>query len=218
MAGLSVFAANRPAPIQALPGFDAVNRFWDRQRKLYVAKIKPGEYYVTLGGELVGTVLGSCVTACIRDSVTGVGGMNHFMLPHHVSGDPNVWAGTQVNAATRYGNYAMEHLINDIITHGWRRDQLEVKIVGGGKILPNMTDVGARDVRFVEEYIRTEGLTLIGEDVGGIHPRKVLYDPETGRSWLKRLRSLHNDTIVKRERKYVDEVEHQRVAGDVELF
>ena len=122
---------------KALPGFDDVNRYWDKYHGKYVAKILPGECYVTTNDELVATVLGSCVSACIRDKVFGIGGMNHFMLPEP-SEHSHGWGGDNLN--TRYGNWAMEALINEILKRGGRRGTLEVKLFGGGQIIENMTN------------------------------------------------------------------------------
>ena len=164
-------------PAKSLKGFEGINRYWDRENGLFTAKILPGEFYVTGQKEMVTTVLGSCVAACIRDVRTGIGGMNHFMLPitkelHHGWDD--------VSRSTRYGNYAMEHLINEILKHGGQRSYLEVKIFGGGRILSQHTDIGASNIDFVRHYIRSEGLKLAAEDVGDIYPRKVNYFPDLG--------------------------------------
>lgn len=199
-----------------LRGFEHINRYWDKTNNSYAAKILPGEYYVTYSDEIIVTVLGSCISACIRDRVKGIGGMNHFMLPE-TKGDGS-WAGSSTNTAARYGNYAMEHMINDILKNGGKREHLEVKICGGGKILQQMTDIGMKNIAFVRTYITMEGLDLIGEDVGDVYPRKVQYMPKTGRLRVKKLRSLHNDTIIKRESDYMHEIEETPVAGDVELF
>jgi chemotaxis protein CheD len=201
----------------ALPQFEHINRYWDNLHQVCAAKILPGQYYVTLSGEAVVTVLGSCISACIRDRKLGVGGMNHFMLPSNRGGrGPE---GTMLPSdANRYGNHAMESLINDILKAGGRRENLEVKIVGGGRILENMTNIGNMNIEFVRRYIATEGLTLLGEDVGDIHPRKVMYLPAEGRVRVKKLRSLHNNTIIERETSYQQTLEVEKVAGDVELF
>jgi len=150
---------NIPRP--SITGFEDVNRYWDRQHHIVAAKILPGEYYVTNDDELVSTVLGSCVSACIRDKVTGVGGMNHFMLPETTQHKLNAGVESVVGNATRYGNYAMEHLINVILENGGKRKNLEVKVFGGGKIIPTLGDVGMRNIDFVLEYIDTEALQLI---------------------------------------------------------
>lgn len=201
----------RPPP--ALAGHEAINRYWDKVHGCYAAKILPGEYYVSLHGEMITTVLGSCVSACVRDRKMGIGGMNHFMLPHSDRTD-----GWVASAATRYGSFAMESLINDILKNGGRRENLDVKIFGGGKILAQMTDVGRKNIFFVHEYIRVEGLKLLSEDLGGAHPRKVVYFPDTGRALVKRLKSLHNDTLIQRETDYCERLVEKPIEGEVELF
>ena len=207
-------------PARSLDGFGHVNRYWDPVHDLYAAKILPGEYYVTINDEAVVTVLGSCVSACVRDRVFGIGGMNHFMLPGSAGGEraSDSWKSSDTSASTRYGNFAMEHLINDILKNGGRRNNLEVKIFGGGKILAQMTDIGQRNISFVYDYIRTENLKLVAEDVGDIYPRKVYFFPSTGKVRVKKLRSLHNNTIVERENAYLNSLKREPVAGEIELF
>jgi chemotaxis protein CheD len=208
----------RCEPLPALRGFEKINRYWDRTHGIIAAKILPGEYYVTSRNEVIVTVLGSCISACIRDPVALVGGMNHFMLPNGSQSDRTRWAGLDLSAATRYGNFAMEHMINDILKHGGRRERLEVKIVGGGRIISNMTDVGRRNIEFVEQYLSCEGLRVVGRDVGGVFPRKAYYWPQTGGGMVKKLGSLHNATILDRESEYMHVIAQQPVAGEVELF
>lgn len=195
----------------ALPGFEKINRFWDKTRGMYGAKILPGEFYVTIHDELISTVLGSCISACIRDRKLGVGGMNHFMLP--ASESDSSWG-----VANRFGNFAMENLINEILKNGGKRENLEAKLFGGGKILQNMTDVGARNIQFAREYIKTENITLVSEDLGDMYPRKVIYFPATGKALMKRLKSLHNETVVSRERDYMKDLDQKPPQDDIELF
>jgi chemotaxis protein CheD len=204
---------------KALPGFEAVNRYWDRRMNLPAAKILPGEFYVSTQGEMIGTVLGSCISACIRDTVIGVGGMNHFMLPVKGGNSTDGWGGSEVSASLRYGNWAMEYLINEILKQGGHRDRLEVKIFGGGQVLKNMTDIGSRNIEFVRAYLFKEGLSVISEDVGDVFPRKVLYFPDTGAVKLKKLRTVNNSTVEQRERKYITSINtEESKGGDVELF
>jgi len=209
-----------PAPAEALNGFSHINRYWDKNSGKHVAKILPGEYYVTTNNEFITTVLGSCVSACIRDTVFGIGGMNHFMLPANKTGDPNAWGSDILSSATRYGNFAMEHLINGILTNGGQRKNLEVKVFGGGRIISQMTDVGMNNIKFVREYIDNEALKLVAEDLGDIYPRKVMYDPKTGKVKMKKLRSLHNDTIITRETSYMKVIDSTAPAatGEIDLF
>jgi chemotaxis protein CheD len=205
-------------PATPLPGYEKIKRYWDPTRNMYAAKILPGEYYVTKESELITTVLGSCVSACIRDPKFGIGGMNHFMLPEHTGGDSDRWGGTHVDASARYGNVAMEQLITAIQRFGGSRGNLEVKITGGGRVLASMTDVGRRNIEFVLEYIRKEGLRLVGEEVGDIYPRKVVYYPQTGKVQIKKLRVMHNQTIIQREKSYLEEIARMPVDGGIELF
>lgn len=201
-----------------LPGFEHINRYWDEARGHVAAKILPGEYYVTCGNEIMVTVLGSCVSACVRDRVLGVGGMNHFMLPVDNGGSGGSWEAGGLDSSTRYGSHAMERLINDILKHGGTRRNLEVKVFGGGKILAHMIDVGRKNIDFVRAYIQAESLPLLASDLGDIYPRKVYYLPSTGKVYVKKLFTLHNDTIVEREKAYLQELARRKVEGDVTLF
>lgn len=199
-----------------LPGFEGINRYWDHRMQSVAAKILPGEYYVTATQELITTVLGSCVSACIRDRVTGVGGMNHFLLP---LGENESWSPQEIaSMANRYGNYAMEHMINDILKQGARRENLEVKIFGGSRIINSMTDIGNSNIRFVRNYLSTENFNVVSEDVGGLNPRKVMYFPYNGKVFVKKIRDLHNDTIIKRETAYIESFEEEKPQGDVDFF
>ena len=202
----------------ALPGFEHIRRTWNESQECYTARILPGEYYVTRNDEAVSTTLGSCIAACIRDTVTGIGGMNHFMLPATAGVESDSWKHAGLGAGTRYGNFAMEHLINGILRNGGQRQNLEVKIFGGGRILANMTDVGMRNIVFVREYLKTEKLRLVAEDVGETFPRMAVYFPATGKARVKRLRSLHNNVIAIQEKTYIESVIDKPVAGDIELF
>jgi chemotaxis protein CheD len=154
----------------------------------------------------------------VRDRVLGIGGMNHFMLPATDVSDLATLKAANLSDATRYGNYAMEHLINEIMRNGGRRQNLEVKVFGGGRIISGMTDVGLANITFVRDYLAMEGLSVVAEDVGDIYPRMVMFFPATGVAKVKRLRSLHNNVIVDEERRYIDSIKKQPVSGDIELF
>ena len=205
-----------PRPPLVLPGFEHIRRNWNDTYGVYAARLLPGEYYVTVHDEGVYTTLGSCISACIRDRVSGVGGMNHFMLP--ASADADGWKSTSLSAATRYGNFAMEHLINDILKNGGKRHNLEVKLFGGGRIMVNMTDVGKRNIDFARDYLATEGFRVVAEDIGEVFPRMVVFFPSTGKVKVKRLRALHNNVILEEESRYINTVESKPIGGEVELF
>jgi len=204
---------------KALPGFDHINRYWDTKHDIYAAKILPGEFYVSLNGELITTVLGSCVSACVRDRKTGIGGMNHFMLPDsRKSTTSAAWKDTPVSSETRYGNVAMERLINLVLAGGGQRKNLEIKLFGGSKVLNLTTDIGGNNVAFVKRYLQVEGLAIAAEDVLGYAPRKVQYFPLTGRVRVRKLNTLHNDTLTRREQEYLDSLAKKKVEGKVDIF
>jgi chemotaxis protein CheD len=208
----------RAAMLPALRGFEQIHRYWDTTAERWAAKILPGEYFVTTHDETITTVLGSCISACIRDTALGYGGMNHFMLPEDNSVGPNSWTMGAGGLATRYGSYAMESLINELMKLGARRERLEVKIFGGGRILPAMSDVGAKNIAFAREFVRTEGFRVAAEDVGEVYPRRVLYFPKTGRVMIKRLRALDAGAIAQRETQYLRNLAAKPKHDDVELF
>jgi chemotaxis protein CheD len=202
----------------ALPGFERFQRFWDRENDCWMVKILPGEYYVSRNEEAISTVLGSCISACVRDPVRGLGGMNHFMLPEDAAVGPNDWLDPSVGLATRYGSYAMESLINDLLKLGAARERLEIKLFGGGRILAAMTDVGGRNIEFIRNYMTLEGYRVAAEDLGGTQPRKVVYFPASGRARLRKLRPVENRIISHHEQLYLASLGKQAGGGDVELF
>jgi len=210
----------RPEEPEMLPAFAHMQRFWDPQINSWNVKILPGEYYVTRGQEAISTVLGSCISACAHDPVKKVGGMNHFMLPEDASTGPNNWLDPSIGLATRYGSYAMESLINDLLKLGATRERLEIKVFGGGRVLSGVTDVGARNIAFVRSYLQLEGYRILAEDLGGTQPRKVIYFPTTGRVKMRRLRPVENRIISHHEQLYLASIGTTAAAagGDVELF
>jgi chemotaxis protein CheD len=191
----------------------ATNVYHDRTFACDAAKILPGEYYYTDRDMLIVTVLGSCVSACIRDRVTGLGGMNHFMLPDGGDTGP-------VSASMRYGTYAMEVLINDLLKAGARRESLEAKVFGGGAVLRGFTamNVGERNAAFVTSFLKTERIPVMAEDLNDVYPRKVYFFPRTGKVLVKKLMQTHNDTLARRELDYASRLKVTPVAGDVDLF
>ena len=193
----------------------ATNVYYDRTFDCDAAKILPGEYYYTGKNMLIVTVLGSCVSACIRDRITGLGGMNHFMLPDG-GGD----AGSPVSASMRYGTFAMEVLINDLLKAGARRENLEAKVFGGGAVLRGFTamNVGERNAAFVMNFLKTERIPVLAEDLNDIHPRKVYFFPKTGKVLVKKLMQTQNDTLAKRELDYAKRLKVEPVGGEIDLF
>ena len=202
-----------------LAGFEHISRYWDKNMQVPAAKILPGECYVSDRGEMIVTVLGSCIAACVRDVKKGIGGMNHFMLPiqtgHHI-----ITRANSVNPALCYGNWAMEFLLNSILKLGGKRENFEVKLFGGGRVLSGMNniDIGRKNIEFALSFLKKEGLRVQSRDLGDEYPRKVLYFPDTGAVKLRKMRTVANDTVQKREKAYFESMVKRPPTGDVELF
>jgi chemotaxis protein CheD len=193
----------------------APNVYYDRNFEMDAAKILPGEYYATTRDMIIVTVLGSCVSVCLRDRTNGIGGMNHFMLPHSDNNTAN-----PLSVSARYGTYAMEMLINHLQKLGAKRNNFEAKVFGGGNVLRGftVTNVGAQNAEFALDFLETEKIKLIAKDLLDIYPRKVYFFPQNGRVLIKKLRNVHNNTIIEREKEYESRLDYSRVEGEVELF
>lgn len=205
-----------PERIRALrerPGreYEARTFFYDPAFRLDAVKLLPGEYFVHDADDLLlTTVLGSCVAACLVDRTRGLGGMNHFMLPDGGS-------------AGRYGAFAMELLINEMMKRGARRERLEAKIFGGGQVMRTFTtiNIGAQNVRFVEQFLQDERIPLVSRDVLDVHPRKVCLFAGSGRALVKKLADSQVDAIAREEtvfRGRINRTPAGPAAGSVELF
>ncbi|MFN0304645.1 MAG: chemoreceptor glutamine deamidase CheD [Burkholderiales bacterium] len=189
-------------------------RLFDRNLGCDTVRVLPGDYFVT--DEEIGiiTVLGSCVAACLWDEGSGLGGMNHFML---ADGGANDESG---GAPARYGLYAMEVLINDLLKRGARRSKMKAKLFGGGAVIRGMTtmNVGDRNAAFALEFLRTEKIPLVGQDLREAYARKVAFMPKSGRAMVKRIDPNADSSVVELERKYVTTLAKKPVGGDIELF
>jgi chemotaxis protein CheD len=202
---------------QALPGFEHVRRYRDASRGVVIVKLLPGDFYVTCEDEVLDTVLGSCVAACIRSPRLRMGGMNHFMLPRPSGSGVDTWEDVR-GRATRYGTASMEHLINRILSNGASRSELEVKVFGGARVLAAMTDVGNHNVSFVRDFLRNEGLKVTAEDVGDTCPRHVQFFPITGKVRVRHLGAGQQSGVASREEKYLKGLDKQPVGGEIDLF
>jgi len=190
-------------------------RYYDPVLKIHVVQVFQGDFYVcTQPGEMLATVLGSCIAACIRDPVACKGGMNHFLLPDK-GGDNN--PDLPFSASLRYGSYSMEQLINGILAVGGKRERLEVKVFGGANVLAGLRGIGHSNAEFVERYLKAEGFKVVGSDLRGNLPRKVQYFPESGVVRMKQIEDASAKTVFQRETaKKITAV--QNSAGSVELF
>jgi chemotaxis protein CheD len=183
--------------------------FFDAHFKNDAVKILPGEYFVYHEDILIMTTLGSCIAACLWDRNARVGGMNHFMLPEG-SGDSG-----------RYGSYAMELLINEMMKRGASRGSMEAKVFGGGQVISGMNtmNVGERNTSFVIEYLKTERIPILSKDVLDIYPRKVCFLPASGKAMVKRLTPANADALVAQDRAAAQRALPQATGGgSVDLF
>jgi len=181
-----------------------------------VTTVHQGDCHVSDAADLTySTVLGSCVSACVRDRVANVGGMNHFLLAEQ-SGS----ARDRYGASARYGAFAMEQLINKVLTRGTgKKANLEIKMFGGGKINSALDDVGRKNIEFVRQFLLDEGYVAVSEDLGGTYARRVLFKPHSGRAFVKRLDSEMGDNVAREEAA----IARRRIvlptpADDIELF
>jgi chemotaxis protein CheD len=194
-------------PVQGRRIYDANNAIW-------MVKLFPGEYYVTRRtDEVLVTVLGSCVSACIRDPHVGIAGMNHFMLPQNESGS---WG--KDAQSTRFGNFAMEKLINELIKAGCARERLEVKVFGGGNVTDSTNAIGSNNAEFVLRYLDAEGLSCAAQDLGGALPRRIHYFPANGRVVRRLLGTGETTAVAREESDYRNRLRAQKSSGDIELF
>ena len=208
---MSAFAVNDS---ESLKGFEHIKRYYDKSLGKNIVKISPGDYYITNQDEVITTVLGSCISACVRDVNIRIGGMNHFMVP--VKCEHKSYPESSLDM--RYGTYAMEHLINDIYKFGGVRKHLEIKLFGAGRVLSGGGDVGQKNIQFIKKFIQAEGYKITSEDLGGYYPRKVNYSPATGKAMVKKVISRNIQDICRQEQKLQNQVEQTKVTGEIDLF
>jgi chemotaxis protein CheD len=193
--------------------FHGSKRVYDAREDRMVIKIFAGDWYVsTQPGEMLATILGSCVSACVRDPVLGIGGMNHFLLP----GDEMI--DIQSGDAARYGVFAMESMLNGIFKAGGRKERLEVKVFGGGNVINNSAQIGSKNAKFIRDFLKREGYRIASEDLEGDHPRRVHYYPDTGKVMIRHLKRKDDLVVVDEEAQYKRRIAAKPVEGNIELF
>jgi chemotaxis protein CheD len=192
----------------------ATRKFFDQATSTWMVKVFPGEYYVTSkDDEVLVTVLGSCVSACIRDPRAGIGGMNHFMLPHSKAGN---WAGDM--QSTRFGNFAMEKLLNELLKAGCSRNSLEIKVFGGGNVTDTQNAIGTENSDFILRYLEAEGLRCAAQDLRGQLPRRIHYTPVTGKVIRRLLGTGDSFAVAREEKEYVSRLSQRSTGGEIQLF
>lgn len=199
------------------------NRFYHPQKEKHIVKVLPGGLYCTKrSDELIATGLGSCIAACVWDEFAGVGGMNHFLLPFDSQTQIHSWQpDSLVSTASRYGIHAMEMLLNSLIERGAKRRNIQMKVFGGAQMLGRRSMIGEKNVAFILNYVEQEHLHVVAHDLGGLEPRKVIFEPLTGKAWLKRIPFTEVHRLQHQEEKYahqLDKESHRKRDDDVELF
>jgi chemotaxis protein CheD len=217
MIAAAAVRSDRPSPAP-LPHDDrSTRRFYDSAQAAWVVKILPGEFYVTGDPEeVLVTVLGSCVSACIRDPAARIGGMNHFMLVQNKAGSSGAW-GNELESA-RFGSFAMEKLINGMLKLGCRRERMEIKVFGGANVINVRTQIGTDNGKFVLDYLKTEGLSCAAQDLGGPYPRRIIYFPMTGKVGRRLLTGRDQDSALRDESNYATTMIAQKPPSNIELF
>lgn len=208
--GVRVSQLERLKSLPRSPG-EASFFYADHHFQYDAVKVLPGEYFVSSEDIMVMTVLGSCIAACIWDGRVRAGGMNHFMLPE----------GDGMEGGGRYGSYAMELLINHLLKLGARRESMQAKVFGGAQVMAGFSsmNVGERNTKFVLDYLATERIPVVSQDVLDIHPRKVCFFPASGKALVKRLAHAHPETLAVEERKgSAVAVVRSTAGGSVDLF
>ena len=188
--------------------------YYNPQFQAHTLKVFLGHHLVSDRADvMMVTTLGSCVAACVYDPAAAVGGMNHFLLPEVPESEQG-----DACAAARYGSVAMERLINELLSKGARRDRMEVKLFGGARVIESSFDVGQQNARFALDYIRREGLKLVGQDLGGASARRVHYFPHSGKAMRKMLRPEALSETANQELHFRSTLRQKPIEGDVELF
>jgi chemotaxis protein CheD len=187
-------ASARLSRLKALPRKPGQASFFfaDTHFQNAAVKVLPGEFFVHDDDVIVMTTLGSCIAACLWDRDKRVGGMNHFLLPEGAAGSDS----------GRYGGFAMDLLIGELVKRGATRTTMEAKVFGGGAVVSGMNsiNIGERNTQFVLDYLRTERIAVVSKDVMDIYPRKVCYWPANGKAMVKRLASANTEALAAQER------------------
>jgi len=193
----------------------APTRYFDRDFQVESVKVQPGQYYAATGQGSISTVVGSCVSTCLWDPLERIGGMNHFMLPGESPASASPWG-----ISARFGVYAMEVLINEMLHLGADRRRLVAKVFGGAQVLQGFDtlDVGRMNSRFVLDFLREEGIRLLAQDLQGVSPRKLHFFPASGKVQVKRLHLQQYDAVRRQEREYLVRLAGTSGGGEIEIF
>ncbi len=195
--------------------YDGVKRYYDQNMELLVVKLMTGDCYFTAESrEMLVTILGSCISVCLRDPLVNIGGMNHILLP----GENMTKDSSDLGYPTRFGTFAMEELINGMLKLGAKKNRFEAKIFGGANVIATAGNIGLKNIKFVKEFLASENIPIRSEDVGGEFARRLHYFPDSGKAMIRKLRRKEDLVIVDKEREYQEKLIKKQKTVDVELF
>lgn len=179
-----------------------------------IVTLYSGDFYVTNEpDQMIMTILGSCVAACLYDPVANIGGMNHFLLPssQELQRRPG-------DDSARYGAFAMEQLINGILMLGGVKSRLEAKVFGGANVTRSSAMIGTQNVEFVRRFLSQENLPIVSEDLGDSYPRRVRFFPASGKAQMLKLRRTEDMQVAEEEKRFADALSTRPLDGKIELF
>lgn len=194
-----------------LPGYEHLPLYWREKWHCYGVSITQGDYCVTDQEIVITTVLGSCISVCLFDEELAIGGINHFMLPQKDSDE-------DVDRPLRYGLFAMEQMLNQFIKKGIAKESLQVKVIGGARMMGNMSHIGQLNSDFIMQYITEEKLNVVAEDLGGDQGRKLAFFPKTGRLLVSKIPQIENSQLLAKESASFNQSEQLNIQHGVELF
>lgn len=134
----------------------------------------PSTLFVSKEQYVVNTILGSCVAVCLFDPITKTGGINHYMLPF--------WNGEGL-ASPKYGNIAIERMVEKMISLGCKKSNLIAKIFGGGEVIDTQISqfhIGERNIAVAYQMLKELNIAISGQSVGGKNGRKIQFNTSTG--------------------------------------
>jgi chemotaxis protein CheD len=189
--------------------------YFDARFDALVHPVAPGAHAINgKPAEMLSTVLGSCIAVCLRDEQRRIGGINHFMLPALADGQ------IQNRDAMLYGDTAMEVLINALMRAGCDRRNLEAKVFGGARIAAafDQSAIGERNAQFAVDFLSHEKIPVRSRDTGGSSPRRILFEPWSGRALVQHIDPLATADLARTEARHQAAISVRRTASIVEMF
>ena len=190
-----------------------MNSYFDNHFNKKIITIYPGEFYTSNDNEMISTVLGSCISIALFDSEKKIGGLNHFMLAKDTSIEDDRESNRLMG---KFGEYAMELLLKDVLQKGAKLENLQAKVFGGSNVfnLPAKTgaQVGEVNIKFAFDYLKQKKIPVVTSNTGGTAPRKIFFDPISSKVYLKYIQNRNVDAqLESKEEAYLSEINLKEV-------